>query len=229
MKVYIGPYYHWFQPAKWFKNWVLWCHGLSPKQPWHVLEATRHKPLEAIDAIEDWVANLWVYKVLQKIEWWCDSWPRKVSIRVDNYDVWNLGDTLAMIALPMMYEFKRQGIQGSPHVDDADVPEYLRSTAAPPLDENEKNCGGVDKFHHQRWVWVVDEIIWALEQVNDQDADSHFFVREKSDYGPSDLVDEKGYFKSNITSFDKEGYAAFNARKERGLTLLGKYLEAIWN
>lgn len=229
MKVYIGPYDHWFRPARWFKEWVMWWYGFSDKQHWHIIQRLKYKPHEEMDKITKWLRHLWLYNKLLDLENWINNKvDRKVQIRIDNYDVWNLGDTLAMIALPMLYEFKKQGIQGAPHVDDEDVPEYLRSTAAPPLTEEEKNWGTVDKLWHQRWEWVVNEMIWALEQVNDPESESQFH----RDADPEKPSDDPGIsFQESLdrSKFDSEGYNKFYKRKHNGLCLLGKYLEALWN
>lgn len=229
MKVYIGPYDHWFRPAHWLKNWIQNLYGFSGKQHWHVIERLKYKASEELEKLDDWIEELWLYKCLEFIERWVrDRYERKIRIRIDKYDVWNLGDTLALIALPMLYEFKRQGIDGAPHVEDEDVPEYLRSTSAPPLTEEEQNHGAVDKLWHQRWEWVVGEMIWAFEQVNDPDSDSQFHT----DADPEKPRFEKGISFQEMMDrgkYDREGHEKFCERKRNGLRLFGKYLEAIWN
>jgi hypothetical protein len=229
MYVKIGPYDHWFRPAKWLKNWIHSRYGFSNKQHWHVIEKLKYKASEELENLDDWISDFWLYRWLLALELWVNNKiERKVRIRIDKYDVWNLGDTLAMIALPMLYEFKRQGISGAPSVDDEDVPEYLRSTNAPSLTEKEQNTGGVDKFWHQRWEWVFEEMIWAFEQVNDPDADSQFHT----DVDPEKPRHEKGIsFEESMNrgKFDRDGYEKFYKRKQNGLRLFGKYLEALWN
>lgn len=230
MKVYIGPYAHWFQPASWLEDWVLWWYGFSDKQHWHVIQRLKHgNAIDEMDNVKKRLRKCRLYKVLNCMERWvADNTSRKVRIRIDHYDVWNLGDTLAMIALPMLYEFKKQGIHGAPHVDDEDVPEHLRSTSAPPLTDLEKQTGGTDKLWHQRWEWVVQEMIYALEEVNDPDSDSRFH----SDIDPEKPRDEAGIsFQESMDrgKFDKDGYDNWHERKQNGLRLFGKYLEALWN
>ena len=46
---------------------------------------------------------------------------------------------------------------GAPNTDDADVPDRLKSTSAPP----KTNTYDTDEFHFQRWDWILDEMIWA--------------------------------------------------------------------
>lgn len=229
MKIYIGPYDHWFRPAKWLKDRLLSFYGFSDKQHWHVIQRLKYGASNELEDLEDWIRRFWLYRFLNIFERWvANHTTRRIQIRIDRHDVWNLGDTLAMIALPMLYEFRRQGITGAPHVDDDDVPEYLRSTTAPPLTEQEQNTGGADKLWHQRWEWVVQEMIYALEEVNDPDSDSRFH----SDIDPEKPRDEKNIsFQESMNRgmFDKDGYADWHERKQNGLRLFGKYLEALWN
>lgn len=208
MKVYLGPFKYYFGPYQ----------IADLLQKVGVSEDTCHKIGERLD--KTWLKPIceFIYKYRQRVE----------RIKIHNYDAWNLGDTVAKIALPLMQEFKRQGIQGAPFVDDEDVPEYLRSTNAPPLTEEEQNYGGVDKNWHPRWEWVVEEIIWALGEVNDPDAEDKLRVS----IDPSKPWNEPGIpieQSLNRYRFDMELYKAWADRKQNGLRLFGKYLEAIWN
>lgn len=85
---------------------------------------------------------------------------RDISIKIHKYDVWNMDYTLALIIFPMLVEIRSQKIS-SPHVDDDDVPEEIRSTNDP--EHNPENFGNIDKFHHQRWSYVLDEMIYAFQ------------------------------------------------------------------
>ena len=90
---------------------------------------------------------------------WSNNRKRKINVRVDDYDVWSADHTLALIIHPVLVKLKSQK-HGSPSVDDEDVPEQLRSTSAPPK-ENEWDT---DDNHHARWDYAIDEMIWAFEQ-----------------------------------------------------------------
>ena len=60
---------------------------------------------------------------------------QNISVRIDNYDVWNMDVTLAQIILPMLKRLKEVK-HGAPKVDNEDVPEHLRATA----EDLAKNC-----------------------------------------------------------------------------------------
>jgi hypothetical protein len=91
-------------------------------------------------------------------------------------------------------------------VEDEDVPEHLRSTSAPALTEEQLATGWPDDNGAFRWEWVLDEMVWAFEQM-DPEADDHFFVGK----------------------FDRDGYDAWQERKTRGFVLFGKYFQALWD
>lgn len=85
---------------------------------------------------------------------------RKVSIHIDDFDVWNLDHTLALIIHPALMKLKEIK-HGSPFVDDEDVPEKLKSTSA----KSKKNNYDVDSNHHKRWDYVLNEMIFAFDSI----------------------------------------------------------------
>ena len=144
---------------------------------------------------------------LAKIGWlvklcdWIDSKKKRtVKVKVHDYDVWNADSTLAYIIHPVLVKLKETK-NGSPFVDDADVPENLRSTAVPPAED-----GCTDDNFHKRWDYVLDEMIFAFENVN----------RDWQDQFHTD-------------GFDKEGYKKFEERMQTGFRLFGKYYFALWD
>lgn len=91
---------------------------------------------------------------------------RKIDIKIDKYDVWNLDHTLAMIIHPCLLELKKTK-HGSPDVDNEDVPEELRSEEH--WLTNEQNILVTDSHYHKRWEYVLDEMIWTFKQIADGD------------------------------------------------------------
>ena len=83
---------------------------------------------------------------------------QKIRIKIDDFDVWNLDFTMALILLPM-FKRLRKIKAGANAVSDDDVPDELKSTAAP-TDEY-----GVDENFYKRYEWVLSEIIWGLKQL----------------------------------------------------------------
>lgn len=201
MKVYLGPYYHWFRPGKWYKDWVLWACGFGYKTDYETVD------MQKLDDTTSRIHSSWLYTRLNGIENWVSNrYQRKVKVTIHDYDVWSMDHTLSLIILPLLRRLKEKK-QGSPHVDDCDVPEELRSTAAPQKTAEEQRMDSTDAYFHERWVWVLDEMIWAFENMDDE-ADNQFFEKEP---------------------FDRDAYNAWQERKTRGLTLFGKYFEALWD
>jgi hypothetical protein len=139
--------------------------------------------------------------------------------------------TLALIIRPMLVQLQKTK-HGSPHVDDDDVPEELRSTSAPP----KENDYDTDDNHHRRWEWVLDEMIWAFSQVIDDSAEDqfhtgkidHIWVPVKVKIGEEELYElTKGPKDTHV--FDKEGWSKWNERKRNGFKLFGKYYEGLWD
>jgi hypothetical protein len=174
----------------------------------------------------------------------CTAWARfldfvhpKINyVKIDYYDTWNLDSTLADIVLPMLKQLKVKK-QGAPFVDDEDVPEHLRSTAAPPK-ENEYDT---DANHFARWDWAMDEMIFAFECKVDNSWEDAF--RE----GEHDLlwipVDKEGnevpkgehkYYQmthgpKDTYKCDYEGMRVVQTRISNGFRLFGKYYEGLWD
>ena len=207
MRVNIGPYVPWigvYQLAN-----ALQRIGLSE---------------ERCEKIGDWLADTWIDKALY---WIHGKLKRKVKIRIDPYDTWNMNDTLAVIILPMLKQLKEHK-HGSPQVADEDVPEYLRSTAAPPK-ENEWDT---DALFHDRWDWVMSEMIWAFEQLQpDVDWELQFSSGvfdtkwKKREDGTHEMV----YGPNHTYEFDTDGAKAWKQRIDNGLRLFGVYYSCLWD
>jgi hypothetical protein len=203
MKIYIGPYEKDIIPIR---KWARAC---------------------KVDFLTDWLYDL--AKLLGPINTLHKK--RKVKVHIDPYDIWGLDETLAFIVVPALRLLKEKK-QGSPYVDDEDVPEHLRSTAAGPK-ENEWDT---DSLHFARWEWVMDEMIWAFEQhTYEDDAQFHHnidnidmqFVKTEGEwsrlkFGSKDPSQPAHYF-------DTEAYKTHQARKLRGRTLFAKYYEGLWD
>ena len=209
MKVYIGPYTSWFGPYQLAD--LLQYVGVS--------EDTCHKLGEKLDSITP---------VRAFFEWFDRTFKkRRIDIKIHDYDVWSMDDTLAVIILPMLKLLKEKK-HGYAMVDDEDVPAELRSTAAPALTQEQINTACPDDNGEARWNWVLDEMIWTFEQMLSDDAESRFHY----DLDPAKPRDEPGLDLEQMLArggYDKAGYTAWQERKTRGFTLFGKYFEALWD
>ena len=215
MKIHIGPY----------KNWV-GTYQLADKLKYFGLSEDR------CDQIGEWLGETWVNDLCQ---WIYGKRKRKIKIRIDRYDTWNMDGTLALIILPMLKQLK-ESKHGSPLVADEDVPEglNLRSTEAPPLG----NEWDTDENLHRRWDWVMSEMIWTFEQKQpDCDWEQQYYSGEQDFHFEGLGHDEQG----NATMYemkrgpkdtfqiDLEGLKQHQDRIDNGLRLFGKYYQGLWD
>lgn len=229
MKVYIGPYKNWIGPYqiadKLFffldedKRWRIGC--------WFANQ-------DPDDLSKDSPDN-WLTKLCQWVE---SKRKRRVYIKLDKWDTWNMDGTLSMIVLPMLKQLHATK-HGAPNVDDEDVPEELKSTSAP----NVEQPWDIDNNHFKRWDWVMDELIWTFEQLHpENDWEQQYYTGEvdlksvKSDKtypNPETGVEEPTYQivhgPKHTQKFDSDGYDKHEQRIANGLRLFGKYYRALWD
>ena len=170
--------------------------------------------------------DTWIYKLLQ---WFDRKKKRKVSVHIDRYDTWGMGETLGYIIRPMLYQLKASK-HGSPFVDDEDVPEPLRSTTAAPK-ENEWD---IDDNHHARWDWILDEMIFAFESLDGgTNADwEDQFTTGKYDFRSVKQEDDTYLLvqgDKHTANTDWDARRAYAERVENGFRLFGKYYQSLWD
>jgi hypothetical protein len=162
--------------------------------------------------------------------------PEIKVIKIDKYDTWSMDHTLSPIILPMLKQLKEVK-HGSPFVDDEDVPEHLRSTAAPPK-ENEWDT---DENHFKRWDWAMSEMIFAFEcKVDDSWEDQfrsgeHDIVWKPVDAAGNEVPKgEHKYYQmdkgpKDTYQCDYDAMRVVEARIQNGFRLFGKYYQALWD
>jgi len=126
---------------------------------------------------------------------------------------------------------------GAPFVDDEDVPEELKSTSAPPK-ENEYDT---DANHFKRWDYVLNEMIFAFEhKVDDSWEDAYRSGDIDTIWVP---VDAKGnevpkgehkYYQmkdgpKHTYQCDYDAIQLVHDRMKNGFRLFGKYYEGLWD
>jgi hypothetical protein len=244
MRVKIGPYRDWFGPYQLAQVILFWIPKKKDEYGFKQTDDRVHKfgewlahgsiqPDEKVgDIIELWEdrPTTWLYKLLL----WIDKKKkRKIKVHIDRWDTWSMDHTLAYIILPMLKQLKEKK-HGAPWVDDEDVPEHLRSSAAPELSEDEKNTGHTDDNYFKRWNWVLDEMIFAfetkagsLQDWEDQFTTGEYDFRFKvvNEDGTSEMV--RG--ENHTAETDWEGRKEYQKRISNGFRLFGKYYEGLWD
>jgi hypothetical protein len=125
---------------------------------------------------------------------------RTVDVHIDEYDVWNMDQTLAQIITPML-KMLREVKQGAGSVDDVDVPEDLRR----PVDVVDVH--ETDDNWFNRWNYVLDQMIWSFETMQ-TDWEDQFHVNNK---------------------FDFDSHKVYYGRIQKGVNLFGKYYFNLWD
>ena len=147
-----------------------------------------------------------------------DDTPRQVDITIEEHDTWSMDHTLALLIVPMLKQLKATK-HGAPLVDDEYVPEHLRSTAAPPKEHE----WDVDDNHFKRWDYVLDEMIWAMEQIVDDSDEDPFYDMSN--------VNEEAEIMEQIDAIlcDRAGLQKHHERIANGTKLFGLFFQNLWD
>lgn len=246
MKVYLSkPRDHWISPYTMLDYLFFWTE-------W----SRRHRNTSLAATLEDearvmrgekstWIerpewtdkASDYLVPISRAIQWVLDRvHPEIKVIKIDRWDTWSMDYTLTPIILPMLRQLKATK-HGSPFVDDEDVPEHLRSTAAPPK-ENEWDT---DANHHARWDWVMSEMIFAFEHKADDSWQDEFrsgeidFVSVPIDINGNEVPKgEHTHYRmdrgpNDTYVCDYDAIQEVEKRIQNGFRLFGKYYQALWD
>jgi len=215
MKVYIGPYTDWIGPYQIADKVFFWIDKYTSDE-----QATR------LDyRLRDWLGDFlaksrdggesWLMRFCQ---WIHDKKKRRIYVKIDRYDHWSADHTMALIILPLLKSLKEHK-QGSPYVELSDVPEHLWPAQLAGASNNY-----TDDTVHERWRWVLDEMIWAFEQETKEDDESEFYDHTEANDPKDSLMAQVGKIKVN-----REGLEAHQERKQNGFRLFGKYYQGLWD
>ena len=205
MKIYINKYRnHWLSPYTILEKVCFW--EKDKDVIYNLKDNPKNKYQKWVDRLEPVCVGF--QKLLDIVH------PKIDYVKIDYWDIWNMDSTLAPIILPMLKQLKEHK-HGSGIVDLEDVPEYLRCDTTEDWDDQkcfdfyrEHEVKEGDRDIHARWNWVLDEMIWAFEQLCDYDNDKEFYSGDK---------------------FDIEGYQKHHERIQNGTRLFGKYYRNLWD
>lgn len=215
MKIYINNYkHHWLSPYTVLEKVLFWkdWENIDYDTPWVKRWSDRLNP-----------TCVAIQKVLNLFD------PKINYVKIDYWDTWSMDHTLAYVILPMLKQLNEKK-HGAPYVDDGDVPEELKSTSAPPK-ENEWD---IDDNHFKRWDWVMGEMIQAFECKVDENWDDKYWTgTSKIEWRESD-IEHNGKKTSQMVELgdrkcDWDAYKAHEERNSNGFRLFGKYYQALWD
>jgi hypothetical protein len=219
MFIKIGPYKNWLGPYQIAAKLLFWI----PEY-----DENYHKS-DTVHNFGEWLANdkngndSWLAKICA---WYHSKEKRKIKIRIDPYDSWNAHNTASLILLPLFKKLSEDK-HGSGFIDDEDVPESLRSTSAPP----KVHEYDTDDFLHDRYEWVLKEILFALEADNSDWEDQ--FTHEHAEIDLDKYPEDEGKTCIPVRwkkegKYDWEGKRIYQERIDNGFRLMGKYWQTFW-
>jgi hypothetical protein len=241
MKVYLSNYrHHWISPytlIDYLFFWTKWskCHrdkslaralsNLEDDSTWS----------DRPDWVEKWhdrIAPLseGIQKTLDLIH------PKIDYVKVDYWDTWGMDYSLAQVILPLLRQLHDKN-HGAPFVDDEDVPDDLKSTSAPPK-ENEWDT---DQNHFKRWHWVMEEMIFAFESKLDDSWKKKFQsgsfdkISVPIDHAGNEVPKKQAkLFRwedglNHTYKCDYEGMKLVEDRIQYGFRLFGRYYQNLWD
>jgi hypothetical protein len=240
MKIHIGPYTNWFGPYQlaellcfWVKN-VPNDYGYKEKPEWVHKFGTWLS--EDKNGKSSWLNDFFL---------WIESHKkRKIKIRIDKYDTWSMDHTLGLIVLPMLKQL-RDTKHGSPLVDLEDVPQELRMTGHDDgssqfrleFEDEEQFQKESWDITHRRWEWVLNEMIFAFEHLNDDSWEEAYRSGEFDTHSVPCAWDKDG--KPTLYTFengpnhtyecDYDGMKKVYDRMDNGFRLFGKYYRGLWD
>lgn len=229
MKVKLGPYINWIGPYQIAEKILFWLDKYEDDRV-HDFGTWLAKDRNGNDS--------WLMKIC---EWVQSKRHRTERVHIDNYDVWSMDTTLAIIILPMLKKLKEQK-HGYGFISDKDVPKELRSTQ-PGARDGLTNEYEWDNFAEQRYEWMLNELIWTFEQLHpDNDWEQQYHSGEiditweetdKTYPNPVTGVEEPTYQMGkgpkDTHRFDIKGWKKHDDRIKNGLVLFGKYFRTLWD
>lgn len=174
------------------------------------------------------------------IKKWPKKGQRKISVQIDEFDTWDLDNTLAKIIYPALVQLKAhkhgvpnnitEGIGGEDYVEQLSF-DFYRETYNDAFSEACK-----------QWDEILDKIIWAFQQLalDDYDKKYHHGV------GEYEWVETDRLYPNPITGkmektykmvdknpddhwYDYIGHQLHEDRIQEGLELFGKYYRNLWD
>lgn len=209
MKVKIGNYINWIGPYQ-IMDMVFFWHEKYPEG-----DLENRWDYKLHEKLSKWLAKTWV---MDFCEWIQSKRKRKILVKLDYWDTYSVDHTLAIIIAPLVKQLKEIK-HGYGWVDDADVPEELRSHNGV-KDDN----GGWDSLAEKRFEYVLDEIIWTFTCLaSDDDSDSKFYDHSN--------VDESTDISEQVKALkvDRDGLKKHWDRINNGTRLFGKYYRNLWD
>lgn len=143
---------------------------------------------------------------------------RKIKIRIDPWDTWNMDYTLALIIVPMLKQLKE-----TKHGAPGDMPEFKQISDGIQLcfPFYEKEDEAAWEAGQERWNEIMDKMIWSFEQLLVDDYEAQFWT-EQPQY-------DKKLKRIAGGVYNEKAAQMYEARMREGFELFGKYYRGLWD
>lgn len=215
MKVYLTkPRNHWISPYKILEKIFFW-REIDYNEP--VIKKWSDRLVPISESIQ---------KILDVIH------PEVKYVKIDHWDTWSMDYTLALMILPMLKQL-RDTKQGSP----GNLPEFQQTSnsAQYSFDFYEEGDNEAWEKGHQRWTGMLNEMIWAFEQIVDDNWEEQYWkVHPELDWDDMSEPFKEGETTRPVKwkvkgECDWEGMAKHRQRIRDALKMFGEYYEDLWD
>lgn len=165
---------------------------------------------------------------------------RKIDVKIEGFDSWNLDQTLALIIYPALLQLKatKHGVP-SELVNDVGGEDYAQQDSFDFYKESHQDSFNIAC---ERWDEILDKMIWSFEQLIKGDYDDLYrhgtaevdWVETDHKYpNPKTGVMEPTYQMVDKNPdehwYDVEGHQLHEERMNEGFALFGKYYRSLWD
>lgn len=154
---------------------------------------------------------------------------RKNVVEIDGPDCWSLDWTLAQIIAPAIKKLK-EAKHGAPSVLDGDVPAELRCSSD--VDKGDPNWPWKDENYFKRWDYVLDEMIFAMEEIANNKENEPEMFRKVGEmvFGETD-ANGLGTLTTGLEIIPEmqDVNKAYHERIQNGCRLFGLHFQNLWS
>ena len=148
-----------------------------------------------------------------------NSGDRKISIDVNEDDVWNMDTQLAMIIFPMLLQLKGSQIAiPAQFAEDIGGEDYVEQQS---FDFYYNSYSDAFSENAKKWDETLDKMIWSFQQIAYCDYYSKYHHRPEQ--GKTNMNDN-----SVNNWYDLVGHNEHERRIQEGINLFAQYYRALW-
>jgi len=157
--------------------------------------------------------------------------PRLVNVEIDDYDVWNMYESLGLIILPMLKKLK-EGKQGAPGNMNGFNYTTQHSWPQGSFDFYSDTDSEAENAGFAEWDEIMDKMIWSFEQLQTDWEEQFWVTKPEIDFDKYPEDEGKNIFPLRWKvkgECDWNGRLKHADRIQEGFDLFGKYFQNLWD